>query len=44
MAARQYRRADNGRYCTERYAKRHPKTTVSEPQPSPGTKKTTRKR
>ena len=25
-----YRRADNGRYCTEEYAKRHPKTTIHE--------------
>lgn len=25
-----FRRADNGRYCTEEYAKRHPKTTVKE--------------
>lgn len=25
-----YRRADNGQYCTEDYAKRHPKTTIHE--------------
>lgn len=25
-----YRRADNGRYYTEEYAKRHPKTTIHE--------------
>ena len=25
-----YRRADNGRYATAGYAKRHPKTTVKE--------------
>lgn len=24
------RRADNGQYCTEEYAKRHPKTTITE--------------
>jgi hypothetical protein len=38
-----YRRADNGQYTTEQYAKRHPKTTVKESdrsekgkKPSPG--------
>ena len=25
-----YRRADNGQYTTERYAKQHPKTTIKE--------------
>jgi hypothetical protein len=25
-----YRRADTGRYTTEKYAKKHPKTTVKE--------------
>lgn len=25
-----YRRADNGEYTTEEYAKKHPKTTVKE--------------
>jgi hypothetical protein len=25
-----YRRADNGRYTTENYADKHPKTTVKE--------------
>jgi hypothetical protein len=30
-----YRRADNGQYTTERYAKSHPKTTVKESAPTP---------
>ena len=38
-----YRRADNGQYTTEDYAKKHPKTTVKEtdkkPTPKPGKKK-----
>jgi len=25
-----FRRADNGQYTTERYAKKHPKTTIKE--------------
>jgi hypothetical protein len=25
-----YRRADTGRYCSARYAKKHPKTTIRE--------------
>lgn len=33
-----YRRADNGQYTTEEYAKNHPKTTVKE------TDKVTRKK
>lgn len=28
--APRYRRADNGRYTTKKYAKKHPKTTVKE--------------
>ena len=28
-----YRRADNGQYCTEAYANRHPRTTIHEHRP-----------
>ena len=31
-----YRRADNGHYCTKKYAESHPKTTIKE------TRKTTK--
>ncbi|MDP1727029.1 MAG: multidrug transporter [Bacteroidota bacterium] len=30
-----FRRADTGRYTTEEYAKKHPKTTVKESPPKP---------
>lgn len=29
----QFRRADNGHYCTEEYANRHPRTTICEHRP-----------
>ena len=36
-----YRRADNGEYTTEKYAKKHPTTTVKETERVPPKKKPT---
>ena len=34
-----YRRADNGQYTTEKYAQKHPNTTVKETEKKPAPKK-----